>query len=101
MKRLAVAAIVGAAVVAGCGPGDDASREDAHDVPGREIDKTKPHIVAFNNKYQNVASKCDGYGHRIFVTTASRLLVLPDPSCSGYRKNTALGIAASPVGQGH
>jgi hypothetical protein len=40
------------------------------------------------NFYNNVASKCDGHGHRIFVTSnkssaPSNLIVINDASCPG------------------
>ena len=40
------------------------------------------------NFFNNVASKCDGHGHRIFVTSnksnaPSNLIVINDASCPG------------------
>ncbi len=69
------------AFAAGCG--GDASREDARD--SQDVDKSPPHVIAFNNKYPNVETKCDN-GHRLYVTTKGndRLDVVPnDPSCDG------------------
>lgn len=68
-------------LAAGCG--GDASREDARD--SRDVDKSPPHVIAFNNKYPNVETKCDN-GNRLYVTTKGndRLHVVPnDPSCKG------------------
>ena len=94
MKRTAFGLIAVAAtgfVIAGCGSGDDASREDAHDVPGHLIDKRRPEVHAFNNHYPNIEEKCDGHGHRIFVqthdsATGRNMVILPDPTCPGYVK---------------
>lgn len=90
-KSLILAAGVSALTLAACGP--DRSREDAHDVNrtcnpssllGHCVDKDPPRSIAFNNNYSNVETKCDGYGHRIYVTTAKRIIVLPDPTCPGF-----------------
>lgn len=75
-----------ALLVAGCG--NDESREDADDVGNGKVEKSAPHVIAFNNHYPNVETKCDGFGHRIFVTThdsstGQNIIVLPDPTCTG------------------
>lgn len=80
-KLLAVGAIMATVTFGGCGFGADESREDAHDT--RDVDKSPPHVVAFNNKYPNVETKCD-HGHRIYVTTKGNdrvHIVENDPSC--------------------
>lgn len=70
-------------LLAACG--GDASREDAVDT--RDVDKNPPHVIAFTNHFPNVASKCDGYGHRVFVTTRtdgsvpSYPVIIDDASC--------------------
>jgi hypothetical protein len=75
-----------------CGVGPDKSREDAHDT--KNVDKSSPRAVAFNNHYSNVETKCDGFGHRIFVTTAKQIVVLPDPTCPGYVKGAEPAVVA-------
>jgi hypothetical protein len=55
------------------------------------VDKTSPTVIAFNNHFPNVETKCDGFGHRIYVAThdsatGRNILVIPDPSCPGYQK---------------
>jgi hypothetical protein len=82
--------VVVAITISACGVGPDKSREDAHDTTN--VDKSAPHAVAFNNHYPNVETKCDDYGHRVYVTTAKQMVVIPDPSCSGYSDQTAQGI---------
>jgi hypothetical protein len=92
---IAVFMAVTAVAVAGCGVGPDKSREDAKDVsgactPGQAescVDKTPPQVIAFNNHYPNVETKCDGHGHRVFASTdehGNGLTIYPDPSCPGY-----------------
>ena len=68
--------------------GSDESREDANDVTNGHVDKSAPFVIDFNNHYPNVETKCDGFGHRLFVMThdsaeGRNLLVLPDPTCTG------------------
>lgn len=44
-------------------------------------------IINFPNDFRNVAHKCDGKGHRVYVTnynetgTSSSVAVIDDPSC--------------------
>ena len=77
-----------AATLAGCGIGPDESREDASDV--KKVDKTPPEVISFNNHFPNVETKCDGHGHRIYVTThdsatGNNVIVIPDATCKGYK----------------
>ena len=52
-------------IVAGCG--NTPERLNAHQ--SRNVDRTPPEIFAMPDHYNNVASKCDGHGHRIYVTS--------------------------------
>jgi hypothetical protein len=112
-RRIIVLAIVALALpAAACGSGDDASREDAHDVRGNLVDKSRPHIATFNNRFPNVSTKClgapskdvdgapqgnrdendtaaTGGGWRVVVTTNKAILLVQDPACPGYRKGTS------------
>jgi hypothetical protein len=70
-------------IVAGCG--NTPERLNAHQ--SRNVDRTPPEIFAMPDHYNNVASKCDGHGHRIYVTSnkdpaPSNLVVIKDPSCA-------------------
>jgi hypothetical protein len=90
IKLVAAGAAV-ALVVAGCGVGPDKSREDAQDT--QNVDKTAPHVTAFNNHFPSVEDKCDGNGHRVFVathdsSTGRNFIVIADPSCTGYAATT-------------
>jgi hypothetical protein len=82
MRKIALAGMAGL-LIAGCGSGPDKSREDAADT--RDVDKGPPHVIAFNNRYPNVETKCD-HGNRVYVVTQGtyRFFVVPhDPSCGG------------------
>lgn len=98
-----VTALFLALTVGACGFGPDESREDARDT--KDVDKTPPHVIAFNNQFPNVSTKCDGYGHRIFVTSHNndkvqpRLIILPDPTCEGYVKGQEPAIVSTGGGQ--
>jgi hypothetical protein len=87
--------IAAAAVIAACG-GSDLSTEDAHDTKTRCrgqastacVDDSQKRAIAFPNHYANVATSCDGYGHRIYVTTRDFITIIADPSCGGYSSKT-------------
>jgi hypothetical protein len=79
LATCAVAAFVGT----GC---TQKERVNAHQ--STNVDRTPPEIYAMPNYYNNVASKCDGHGHRVFVTSnksnaPSNLVVINDSSCPG------------------
>ena len=80
------AACVVAVSVGACG--SDESREDANDVNNGAVDKSAPAVIAFNNHYPNVETKCHGFGHRLYVIThdsaqGQNLIVVNDPTCQG------------------
>lgn len=82
MRRLIGGAAV-ALLVAGCG---QAERQNAHRVPSGQIDRTPPQILSMPNYFNNVAVKCDGHGHRVFVTSnkdraPSNIVVVDDETC--------------------
>ena len=76
-------AVAGLCVVLG-GCGSTPERLNAHQ--SHDVDRTPPQIFAMPDHYNNVASKCDGHGHRIYVTSntdtvPSNLVVITDRSC--------------------
>lgn len=85
MKRksgVAALAITGALLV-GCGAPE---RQNAHQSPSGEIDRSPAQILAMPDHYNNVATKCDHHGHRVFVTSnkssaPSNLVVVTDETC--------------------
>lgn len=85
-KLLLIGIIAAALLLSACG--NDESREDANDVENGKVEKSEPKVIAFNNHYPNVQTKCDGFGHRIYVTThdsstGDNLYVIPDRTCQG------------------
>lgn len=86
IRKSIVVAAVAAGLVAGC-DNPDKSRDDAADT--MHVDHTSPEVIQFNNHYPNVETKCDGHGHRLFVTThdsavGRNVLVISDAGCPGY-----------------
>ena len=82
-KLLLAACAVVALAAAGC---TQKERVNAH--RSTNVDRTPAEVYAMPNFYNNVASKCDGHGHRIFVTSnkssaPSNLIVINDASCPG------------------
>lgn len=79
--RVLLPLVLAAVLLTACGVGPDKSREDAVDTTN--VDKSPAHVVAFNNHYPNVSTKCDGAGHRVYVTTAGYgyIVVIDDESC--------------------
>lgn len=80
--------VVSAAVsVAACG---SQARQDAT-TNGQHVDRSAAAVIAFPDRFRNVADKCDGYGHRVYVTSRGdsnsppQLFVINDGSCSGAR----------------
>jgi hypothetical protein len=84
MSRVFVVVLaVIALFAAGC---TQKERVNAHQ--STNVDRTPAQVYAMPNFYNNVASKCDGHGHRIFVTSnkssaPSNLFVISDSSCPG------------------
>ena len=84
MKTLLVSLVAVVFVAAGCGTQKE--RVNAHQ--STSVDRSPAEVYAMPNYYNNVASKCDGHGHRIFVTSnksnaPSNLVVIADSSCPG------------------
>jgi hypothetical protein len=53
-----------------------------------KLNHTAPEILEMPNLFGNVADKCDGHGHRIYVTTGrdnypANVFVINDPTCRG------------------
>ena len=110
IKAALVALVFAVAALTACG--SDESREDADDVGNGRVDKSAPHVVAFNNHYPNVEHKClvegalegqggddglGGTGLRVIVTTSKAVLVVADPHCPGYKPEQAGTSAVTPA----
>lgn len=84
IRRTSCLALLALLALAGCGGTPE--RQNAHQTPGRQVDRTPAEVYAMPDHYNNVASKCDRHGHRIFITSnkdqaPSNLVVVTDPSC--------------------
>lgn len=71
------------AAFAGCG---QTEKQDAH--RARSVDRSPPEVIAMPEDFGNLAIKCDGHGHRVYVTTnpgesAANVFVVSDPTCAG------------------
>ena len=87
MPRLMILALTVAAVASGvAGCGNTPQRLNARQQ--RNVDPhAAPEVYAMPDHYNNVASKCDGHGHRMYVTSnkdqaPSNLVVVSDRPCS-------------------
>lgn len=65
---------------------DELLKANADD--GACLDDRQKRAIAFPNKFANVATGCDGYGHRIFVTTRDFIDIIADPTCPGWTEDT-------------
>lgn len=82
MRRIAVVVAV-MAVAAGCSSyNEERGRGDA---PVGDRDDSAKDVINFPDQFANVATACDAYGHRIYVTTRAggALVVIADPTCAG------------------
>lgn len=92
-KFLAFAPMAATLALVACG-GGDLSTEDAHDTAhrckagssGACLDDSQKRTIAFPNHFANVATSCDGFGHRIWETTRKQTFIFPDPTCPGFVK---------------
>jgi len=70
-------------LLVGCGAPE---RQNARQSPSGEIDRTPAEVLAMPDHYNNVASKCDHHGHRVYVTSnksgvPSNIVVVADETC--------------------
>jgi hypothetical protein len=84
MKRyLLIAAL--ALPFAACGA---TARQDAT-TSGQRVDASAAEVIAMPDQFRNVAHKCDGHGHRVYMNstgdsgTSANIFVIADPSCPG------------------
>lgn len=83
MKKAVVLLAVSGLALAGC---------TTNDTSVGSRDHGSADILNFPNHFNNVAMKCDGHGHRVFVTnnkgdggTGASVAVANDPSCGAAR----------------
>jgi hypothetical protein len=88
MKRTTHAALLGGLLLSSPAlSACDASHQDAPQPRAANIDRTAPdHVIAFQDEFPNVSTKCAGFGHyRLWVTSHSKNdvppVVMTDESC--------------------
>jgi len=85
MRKLLLVAVLPLAV-AGCG---QVEKQNAH--RSTNVDRSPAEVLAMPNYFNNVATKCDGHGHRVYVTSnkeksPSNITVVDDETCVGGNK---------------
>lgn len=87
-KIFAVAAIVAVLIAGGCSIEEDFKSDRGRgDAPVLSSDDSGAEVINFPNNFPNVAHKCDGNGHRVYVTTyygenrMGQVVVVGDESC--------------------
>jgi hypothetical protein len=76
------------AVSVGCG--EEATKDATKS--GQVVDRSPAKVLAMPDKFRNVALKCDGYGHRVYMNStgdsgnSANIFVLDDPKCPGGTK---------------
>lgn len=86
MRRAFGAGVLGAVVaLAACGTPE---KQDAHQTRGAAVDRSPAEkVLAMPDSFSNIAIKCDGFGHRVYVTShgdvnrPSQIQVIDDPTC--------------------
>jgi hypothetical protein len=85
---LFVAGLVIATILTSCG---EEARKDAT-TTGQHVDRSPADVLAMPNRFRNVATKCDGHGHRVYSNStgnsggASQIFVIEDAGCPGGAK---------------
>lgn len=88
-KMIGLAIFIMAVVLfAGCGVKDKFNDNRGRgDAPVGERNDNAKDVINFPDRFPNVASSCDGHGHRVFVTTHDKddspPAIVADPSCGG------------------
>lgn len=76
MKKIIILPVIILSVAfAGCAE----ATQDA-EKSGQTVDKSPAEVIAFPDKFSNVAHKCDGHGHRVY-SNSKAAFVIDDPTC--------------------
>ncbi len=87
MTRIRLAAFPAAALLLGTSACGGNAKTDAVQPSLANVDSSAPQkVYAMPNGFPNVVTKCDDWGHRIYVTShtdsrAANLVVIADRSC--------------------
>ena len=99
MKKILIPVVAAVLTLSACsGFSDERGWGDA---PVTKRDDSGVEIINFPDQFANVATKCDGHGHRIYVVTHAKSdvepVVIDDPSCPGGTSTRSAGSpGASP-----
>lgn len=88
MKRAGIAGLALLAVISLAGCSGYRNPRGTGDSPVQQPVNSNPaEVVEFPDGFMNVADKCDGHGHRVFVVTHTNNTVTPfvinDKTCPG------------------
>lgn len=77
MKKLVIIPAVFIVMgLAACG--DDAVKDASKS--GQTVDRGPAHVIAMPDEFSNIATKCDGNGHRVF-SNSKGIYALDDAKC--------------------
>ncbi len=80
-RRIAVGILASALVAGGCSSYND--KRGKGDAPVASSDDSPAQVINFPDGFANVATKCDGHGHRIYVNTReAAVTVIDDAACA-------------------
>lgn len=87
VTRWAAAGLLAAAIAGAAGCSGYQNARGKGDAPVGTSDDSPAQILNMPDGFGNVATKCDGHGHRVFVPTHEKtdppITVLDDTSCPG------------------
>src|SRR4051812_651251 len=98
VKKIVIPVLAAVRTLSACsGFNDDRGWGDA---PVSKRDDSGAEVINYPNQFANVAHKCDGHGHRVYVVTHSKTDVAPvvvtDPTCPGGPATTTRTTTATP-----
>lgn len=90
MRKIAIT-LAGVAVIgslAGCGSWNDSHGRG--DAPANQLSKQTVDVYPMPDEFPNIATLCDGHGHRMYVPTHNKsdvaITVIIDASCGPVEK---------------
>jgi hypothetical protein len=94
MRRFAIVIAVG--LLVGCGDGDPGSRDDVPE-DRVEVDQVSANVVAFPDRYPNVAWRCAGANGLYTTTNRILLIVVNDRNCTETGETRVVGDNGMPT----
>jgi hypothetical protein len=83
-RHLVLLTTAASLALAGCDGGYNGARGRG-DAPVGRSDDTPAEVINFPDRFGNVATKCDGHGHRLYVMTHGKtdppVTVIEDATC--------------------